>query len=79
MEMGAPHQPTHPPHPLPAVQVGATPEGTEKPRLLRDPSLAELAASLAPQDAPTIPTGADVKVSDSEERHRTLAALGCGS
>lgn len=43
-------------------QVGATPEGTEKPRCLRDAKLRELAAGMAPENAPTIPTGADVKV-----------------
>lgn len=43
-------------------QVGATPEGVEKPRCLRDAKLRELAAGMPPEHAPTIPTGADVKV-----------------
>lgn len=46
-------------------QVGATPEGVEKPRCLRDAKLRELAAGMAPEHAPTIPTGADVKVCGS--------------
>ncbi|KAI7836680.1 hypothetical protein COHA_009456 [Chlorella ohadii] len=44
-----------------AYQVGATPEGVEKPRCLRDAKLRELAAGMPPEHAPTIPTGADVK------------------
>lgn len=45
-----------------AYQVGATPEGVEKPRCLRDPAILAHAASLAPADRPTTPTRADVKV-----------------
>ncbi|KAL4430971.1 hypothetical protein ABPG75_006227 [Micractinium tetrahymenae] len=44
-----------------AYQVGATPEGVERPRCLRDPAILAHAASLVPADQPTIPTGADVK------------------
>lgn len=44
-----------------AYQVGATPEGVEKPRCLRDPAILAHAASLTPADRPTTPTGADVK------------------
>lgn len=44
-----------------AYQVGATPAGVEKPRCLRDAKLRELVAGMAPEHAPTIPTGADVK------------------
>lgn len=52
-------------HPIRAAprQVGATPEGVEKPRCLRDPAILAHAASLTPADRPTTPTGADVKVS----------------
>jgi hypothetical protein len=44
-----------------AAQVGATPEGTEKPRCLRDEAIQRYAASLAPQDRPSLPTAADPK------------------
>ena len=49
--------------PLPAtpLQVGATPEGTERPRCLRDQRILQQAASLAPGHRPSIPTGPDVK------------------
>jgi len=49
--------------PVTPCLVGATPEGVEKPRCLRDAKLRELAAGMPPEHAPTIPTGADVKVS----------------
>ncbi len=45
-----------------AHQVGATPEGVEKPRCLRDPAILAQAATLPPADRPSTPTGADVKV-----------------
>lgn len=54
------------PEPRARPQVGATPEGVEKPRCLRDAKLRELAASLAPENAPTIPKEADVKVGVDE-------------
>ncbi|EFN59425.1 hypothetical protein CHLNCDRAFT_19374 [Chlorella variabilis] len=44
-----------------AYQVGATPEGVEKPRCLRDASIMAHAASLAPEDRPTLPSEADPK------------------
>lgn len=43
------------------AQVGATPEGVEKPRCLRDASIMAHAASLAPEDRPTLPSEADPK------------------
>jgi hypothetical protein len=48
-------------HPELAYQVGATPEGTEKPRCLRDHSILDQAAKLPPEDRPAIPQAADVK------------------
>lgn len=41
--------------------MGATPEGVEQPRCLRDEALRRHAASLAREDAPTLPTQADAK------------------
>lgn len=42
-------------------QVGATPENTERPRILRDSSIAQKAKSLPPDQRPTIPSGPDCK------------------
>lgn len=44
-----------------AYQVGATPDGIEKPRCLHDKAILEQAAALPPEDRPTVPTAADVK------------------
>ena len=48
-------------HPELAYQVGATPEGTEKPRCLRDQSILDQASKLPIEDRPAIPQAADVK------------------
>lgn len=48
--------------PAPRRQVGATPEGVERPRCLAEPGILEAAeASLAPEDRPVAPTQADSK------------------
>lgn len=44
-----------------AYQVGATPEGVERPRCLSDPSIIDKANSFLPADKPSIPTAADIK------------------
>lgn len=48
-------------HPELAYQVGATPEGTEKPRCLRDKAIREQAERLPPEHRPSLPNSADVK------------------
>ena len=53
-------RPLSPPSPLP-TQVGATPEGVEKPRCLRDPSILAAIEGLPADSRPTVPTEADVK------------------
>ncbi|GAB4817628.1 hypothetical protein N2152v2_004674 [Parachlorella kessleri] len=44
-----------------SYQVGATPEGIEKPRCLHDHSIVEAAARLAPEHQPVMPAKADSK------------------
>lgn len=44
-----------------AYQVGATPEGIERPRALRDANILKEAEKLAPEHRPQPPTAADVK------------------
>jgi isopenicillin N synthase-like dioxygenase len=44
-----------------AYQVGSTPAGVERPRVLRDAALRAAAAARPAPHAPTLPTGADVK------------------
>lgn len=44
-----------------AYQVGATPEGIERPRCLKDPSILANARKLAPEHQPAPPMDADVK------------------